>query len=143
MTIVQSKNVSLNRISKSEIECITQKVLRYLGHSGSDVVICFTNDRAIKRLNKQYRGVDEPTDVLSFPYNEINIESGRLYLGDIIISLEMANLQAEKKGWGLTKEIQLLLVHGILHLLNYDHENAKELKKMARKQEEILNYLNS
>ncbi|MBN2522209.1 MAG: rRNA maturation RNase YbeY [Bacteroidales bacterium] len=143
MTIVQSKNISLNRISKSEIECIAKNVLRYLEHSESDVIICFTNDRTIKKLNRQFRGFDESTDVLSFPYKEIDIESGRLYLGDIIISLEKANLRAEKKGWELIKEIRLLIVHGILHLLDYDHENPKDSNQMAIKQDEILNYLNS
>ena len=78
------------------------------------------NDSQIRRYNREFRNKDHATDVLSFPVNELQDES--YYLGDILISAERTAQQALEKGHTMQKELKILLLHGILHLLGYDHE---------------------
>ena len=103
-----------------------------------DLSIVLTDDAQIQALNRDYRGYDKPTDVLSFEAHERDPETGTLYLGDIIISMERAAAQAEQGGHLLLAEIQLLVVHGVLHLLGHDHAEAEEKAKMWNDQAEIL-----
>ncbi len=100
--------------------------------------ILITDDAQIQALNRDYRGFDKPTDVLSFEANERDPETGFLYLGDIAISLPRATEQAQKGGHPLEAEVQLLIVHGVLHLLGYDHAEAKEKAQMWAAQAKIL-----
>ncbi len=100
--------------------------------------ILLTNDAHIQELNRDYRGYDKPTDVLSFEAHERDPETGLLYLGDIIISLARAAAQAEQGGHPLLAEVQLLVVHGVLHLLGHDHAEAEEKALMWNDQAEIL-----
>jgi probable rRNA maturation factor len=103
-----------------------------------DLGIMLTNDVEIQALNLNYRGYDKPTDVLSFEAHQTDPETGRLYLGDIVISLERAAAQAEQGGHPLLAETQLLVVHGVLHLLGHDHADTEEKAKMWWHQAEIL-----
>ena len=103
-----------------------------------DLTILLSDDANIQTLNRDYRGYDKPTDVLSFEAHERDPETGTLYLGDIIISLERAAAQAEQGGHPLIDETQLLVVHGVLHLLGHDHAEAEEKAEMWRHQAEIL-----
>jgi len=94
----------------------------------------------IHKMNKQYRGIDAPTDVISFAledYQDIVYEDQRL-LGDIYICLEKAKIQSEEYGHSFLRELSFLTIHGLLHLLGYDHMNPDEEKIMFAKQEEIL-----
>jgi len=92
-------------------------------------------DREIHALNRQYRHKDKPTDVLSFPLAD---EVQPSLLGDVVISLETAARQARRRRHSLREEIQILLIHGILHLLGYDHEVSRsEAIRMHRKEREI------
>jgi probable rRNA maturation factor len=92
-------------------------------------------DPQIHTLNRQYRGKDKPTDVLSFPLAD---ELQPLLLGDVVISVETAACQAQRRGHGLREELQTLLIHGILHLLGYDHEVSRsEAIRMRRKEREV------
>ncbi len=104
--------------------------------------LLLTDDTQIKSLNRDYRGIDAPTDVLSFEVRERDPETGLLYLGEIIISIPYAMRQAKKKGHSLNAEAQLLLVHGILHLLGYNHAEEEEKEKMWEAQTAILSKLN-
>ena len=83
-------------------------------------------------------GKDEIPDVLSFSSGEINPETGNIYLGDIVISLEKANYQAHVNNHSIELEILTLVVHGLLHLLNYDHSIESDAKTMFDKQDRIL-----
>lgn len=103
-----------------------------------DIAIAFCEDDYIRGLNAQYRGLDRPTDVLSFQSEEIDPESGRRYLGDIVISLQQANRQAEEAGNPLTSEVAMLVVHGVLHLLGYDHHTPDEKTVMWKQQSAVL-----
>lgn len=104
----------------------------------SELTVLLTDDAEIQALNSAYRGYDQPTDVLSFEAHERDPETGGLYLGDIIISLERAAAQAERGGHLLVAETQLLVVHGVLHLLGHDHAEAEEKAEMWQHQAEIL-----
>lgn len=92
-------------------------------------------DAAVRRLNRVFRGHDRVTDVLSFPATGEG-EPGRPFLGDIAIAVPRAARQARRAGWGLREEVALLVVHGFLHLLHYDHE--RDDGTMRRLEEELL-----
>jgi probable rRNA maturation factor len=107
----------------------------------AEVSLLITDDQHICRLNRRYRGIRKPTDVLSFSMNEgERLVSGIAgpVLGDIIISAERALTQAHAYGHGLTREMAFLTAHGMLHLLGYDHQEPKAAAGMERLQEEIL-----
>ena len=97
-----------------------------------ELTVVFTDDSDIQSLNKRYRDKDYPTDVLSFPDDDPR------YLGDIVISLEKASLQAKEYGHTLNDEVAFLVCHGFLHLNGYDHETPEEEKEMFSKQNAIL-----
>ncbi|MFT8889299.1 rRNA maturation RNase YbeY [Ethanoligenens sp.] len=100
------------------------------GFDGSaEVNVTFVDDVQIQELNAQYRHKDTPTDVLSFPMGEngkfdLNPDTGAYVLGDVVISLETASLQAEKYGHSLQQEVAFLTVHSILHIMGHDHEQG-------------------
>jgi len=112
-----------------------------------------TDDTGIRELNLKHRGMDEPTDVLSFPmlefqrplhpfYSEADSDgSGGLLLGDIVISLERVQLQAQEYGHGFKRELGFMVVHGMLHLLGFDHDTPMQEQEMFALQESILSNL--
>ncbi|MEZ3477993.1 MAG: rRNA maturation RNase YbeY [Lachnospiraceae bacterium] len=122
------------------------------------VNVLLTDDQGIHAMNKQYRGIDRPTDVLSFPNVDyenpsdftgiedtaedyFDPESGELCLGDIVISVDKVYAQAEEYGHTPRREYAFLIAHSMLHLLGYDHMEPDEAAVMEQKQEEILNRL--
>jgi probable rRNA maturation factor len=107
----------------------------------ADLSIILTDDARLQELNLNYLSVDAPTDVLSFPAAETDPETGAPYLGDILISVPRARAQAEAAGHALEAEVQLLVVHGVLHLLGHDHARAKEKARMWKAQAEVLERL--
>jgi probable rRNA maturation factor len=128
--------------SKDLIERAVHDALKHESQSlDSDLTIVLTDDVQLRELNRDYLGIDEPTDVLSFPASESDPETGTRYLGDIIISMPYATRSAEKAGHGLESEVQLLVVHGVLHLLGHDHAETDEKARMWKAQSEILKSL--
>jgi probable rRNA maturation factor len=107
----------------------------------ADITIVLTDDRQLHELNRDYLGVDAPTDVLSFPASEEDPETGASYLGDVLISIPRATQQAQAAGHPVEAEVQLLVVHGVLHLLGYDHAEAEEKALMWNEQEKVLERL--
>ena len=109
-----------------------------------EVSVSLVNNNEIHRLNYEFRGIDRPTDVLSFPLGEngvydIDNETGAYLLGDIVISVEKAIEQADTYNHSLQREIGFLTVHSMLHLLGYDHEcGGLEQDRMRSKEEEVL-----
>ena len=95
----------------------------------------------MQELNRQYRDIDTPTDVLSFPADFTDPESEAPYLGDILISYPRAEKQAAAGGHSTLAELQLLVVHGVLHLLGFDHAQVQEKAEMWAAQSEILHRL--
>ncbi len=109
----------------------------------AEVSIVLTDNEYIKILNEKYRGINAPTDVLSFPmiddFNNIILsDETELLLGDIVISLEKVDEQSKEFGHSFNRELIFLAVHGLLHLLGYDHENKEDEEEMRTKEEEIL-----
>jgi probable rRNA maturation factor len=122
------------------IERAAQVALAHESVSG-DITVLLADNPRLQELNRDYLGIDAPTDVLSFPASETDPETGAPYLGDILISIPRAEEQAQSGGHPLEAELQLLVVHGVLHLLGYDHADAKEKAKMWKSQAEILESL--
>jgi probable rRNA maturation factor len=103
------------------------------GAAGREVSLLLTDDAEIHLLNRSYRGVDKPTDVLAFAFDEVQAEDrapGPAPLGDIAISVERAARQARARRVTLDSELELLAVHGLLHLLGHDHAEPAEARKM-------------
>ena len=141
ITIQVKRNVTLP-IDRSILLSAAQRTLVASNISEqSDLTIVIGNDAFLHRLNRQYRHVDSPTDVLSFPSGEIDPDTEKTYLGDVVISLPRATEQALYEGHPLADELQLLIVHGILHLLGYDHIQLADKKKMQSAQDSILSQL--
>jgi probable rRNA maturation factor len=111
------------------------------GTANGDITIVLTDDAQLHELNRDYLGVDAPTDVLSFPASESDPETGTAYLGDILISIPRAAAQAGAGGHAIEEEVQLLVVHGTLHLLGHDHAEAQEKARMWAAQAEVLQRL--
>ena len=107
----------------------------------ADITIVLTDDAQLQELNLEFLGVDAPTDVLSFPASESDPETGTPYLGDILISIPRATQQAQAVGHPVEAEVQLLVIHGTLHLLGYDHAEAEEKTKMWNAQAEVMSRL--
>ena len=113
----------------------------------AEISVRFVDDEEIHRLNREYRNVDRSTDVLSFPLGEngvydTNLDTGAKMLGDIVISIPHAVIQAERFGHTLQREIAFLTVHSMLHLLGYDHEGGGiESVRMRAKEETVLTQL--
>lgn len=106
-----------------------------------DLSIVVGDDTLLRKLNLQYRQVDAATDVLSFPSSELDPDTSHLNLGDVVISLPRAEQQAAAGPHPVADELQLLVVHGTLHLLGYDHVKALDKKKMQTIQDKIMQEL--
>jgi len=126
---------------------IAQTVLKVEGVATPyEVSLVFTDSETVKQLNRDYRGVDEPTDVLAFymlPQKGADSSfalppDGVTRLGEVIISYPQAVTQAREQGHSPERELALLVIHGILHLLSYDHEEPEEERKMREKERELL-----
>jgi len=134
-------------VDESWVRKIAQQVLKAESATPPyEVSIVFTDSETVQRLNRDYRGVDEPTDVLAFymlPEKEpassfILPPDGITRLGEVIISYPQAVEQAKDQGHSVNKELALLIIHGILHLLGYDHEKPEEEAKMRAREKELL-----
>ena len=115
-----------------------------------EISVMFTDDEGIREINREFRGIDAATDVLSFPMNELapwafdadacerDPETGAVLLGDMAISLERCVAQGEEFGHGFEREVMYLTVHSVLHLLGYDHMDEGEMKRAMRAREEAI-----
>ncbi len=120
------------------IEKVVDSAFDYEGIEKINVSVLICDDKEIHRLNKQFRDMDKPTDVLSFPMYDDDGNLDPDELGDIVISLERAKKQAEEYGHSLNREVAFLTAHSMLHLFGYDHIDEAEREEMFFKQEEIL-----
>lgn len=133
------------KIDRRKIRGTIFKILKILDCADKEISLSFVDDEKIKQLNKQYLGKDKATNVLSFSlredeYGNINPQ----ILGDIVISVETAQKDAIQGNLTIAQEIDFLIIHGLLHLLGYDHENTtkKETSKMRKKERELFNIVN-
>ena len=132
------------KVDARKIEQQIGKVLISLDCNEHEISILFIGDQGIRDLNHQFRNIDRSTDVLSFPQilaGELETP-GALVLGDVAISLETARCQSEEHGLSFEEELTLLLIHGILHLLGYDHEvSDQEEERMRSKTRELFSLI--
>jgi len=124
-------------------QAIDEAIRMAEGPEEAEVSLMLVDDQRIHALNLEYRGVDRPTDVLSFALQEEveeepEIEEEDDMLGDIVISVERARDQAEEYGHSFQREIVYLAVHGTLHLLGFDHEEENDKQEMRMKEEEVM-----
>ena len=135
-----AKNIDLDT---STIENVAYAAFQHVSQSDDvELSILIDDDKAIQALNRKYRNIDKPTDVLAFPAQVLDPDTGLTYLGDIIISFDQAKIQAQQCGHDVGDEIAVLVIHGILHLLGYDHDTVKAKDEMWHIQNEILSKLN-
>lgn len=141
-------------LKKRQLELIEETTLKCLENCNletkCDINIILVNDENIRKLNGEFRKIDAATDVLSFPMlemhegdveyeeSDLDMDTGLLLLGDIVISVETAARQAQEYGHSLDRELAFLTSHGMFHLLGYDHEDETCARKMFDKQEEVL-----
>ena len=142
------ENLSLPLKTVETVQTVLQKTAELLGLADeTEISVLLVDNATIQELNRDYREKDVPTDVLSFPLEEelagevepeiIGGPAARM-LGDIVISVEKAVMQAAEYGHSVERELVFLLVHGLLHLLGYDHEKDEAAKKMMRSEEKRI-----
>ncbi len=142
MVTLQVRRTVKLLVDRAQLITAAETTLRLISPSrDSDLSLVIGNDALLRKLNHQYRGVDATTDVLSFSAGEMDPDTHGEYLGDVIISLPRAQDQATANGHPLADELQLLVVHGILHLLGYDHLEHSDKKHMQAAQDLILREL--
>ena len=143
-----SRSLDVAPENRRSLRLLLQQAIRVALQSAcsqekATISLVLSDDAQLQELNRQYLGIDAPTDVLSFPSGEIDPETQQYYLGDVLISYPRAISQADAGGHPLEAEVQLLVVHGVLHLCGYDHGEPDEKAKMWQLQAEILRQLNS
>ena len=133
------------KIERRKLRGTVSRILKILDYADKEISIVLTDDESIKTLNRQYLGKNKTTNVISFSlregeYGDINPQ----ILGDVVISLDTAQKDALKNNLSFEEEIDFLLIHGILHLLGYNHENTSrdETIKMKQKEKELFNKIN-
>ena len=131
----------LEMVDSDKLEHAALAALHQHGETGEmDLSLVIEDDARLHQLNQEFLGIDAPTDVLSFPSGEeeVDPETGRFYLGDVIISYPRALEQSAAAGHAVMDELRLLVVHGVLHLLGHDHAEPEEKATMWAAQSEIL-----
>ena len=141
------ENNTKEEVNYKLIENVISEALKYEGvRDNTEISVTIVDNEEIRKINNKFRNIDRATDVLSFPLIDFDNEDlpndgSKIYLGDIIISIERAKEQANEYGHSLDREVGFLTAHSMLHLLGYDHMVPEEEKVMFAKQEEILSNL--
>ncbi|MBI2962753.1 MAG: rRNA maturation RNase YbeY [Deltaproteobacteria bacterium] len=142
MAVLVSGTACAKGINRRRLARTARIVLDALGLGGGELSLRLVHDAEIHGLNRDYRGQDRSTDVLSFSLREGEFAALSPALGDVVISLDTASRQAAENGVTLAEEVDRLLVHGILHLAGYDHEiSSREERRMKRKESEMRTLL--
>jgi len=142
--MIEINNLTTNKIDEEFLKKVAQKVLKEEGKEKADLSIAFIGPDRMRKLNRRYRGENRVTDVLAFPESKIPLEKFKIApcqkvpsLGEIVICLREVKKNAKRFGQSFKKELVTCLIHGILHLLGYNHEKDE---KAAKKMEEKQNY---
>lgn len=123
------------RVQRERLRRLASATLRSLGRTGAEVHLTFVDDALIRRLNSRYRGVSHVTDVLAFPLETPGLPG---LLGEVVVSAQTARRQARRLGIPVSLELELLVVHGLLHLVGYDDGNRVEARLMHERERGIL-----
>jgi probable rRNA maturation factor len=139
MIHVQGSETVLTETVESWLRTAAQAAFDHEGiDPATEITVALVEEGEIQRLNQEFLGIDSPTDVLSFPADEVDPETRAAYRGDVIIAFSRAQTQAENGEHTLEAELKLLTVHGVLHLLGYDHAEPAEKDHMWQVQSSIL-----
>lgn len=139
---IQLKPQMKAEIDEERLHHLAAEALRLEGVAQScELGLFIADDEGIRELNRRYRGIDEPTDVLAFGGEVEGFVSPTLHLGDIVISYPRAASQAQERGHSVAQEMDLLFLHGLLHLLGYEDETPEKRARMWTRQEELLGAL--
>ena len=134
-----------DELASAQVEMLTRVALAVVEFvpdaCATEVSVSFVSDDEIRGLNRDYRGKDAVTDVLSFPVGDEFLMGPERPLGDIVICIDVARRQAEEYGHSLERELAFLVAHGMLHLLGFDHETPEDEAAMRATQDEILGRL--
>ena len=143
MARIQVANQSRTKIKRGLLKSAASRALSALGYTEAELSILMVDDAEMRSLNLQYRGIDHATDVLSFPMLEGEFAGIASHmLGDVVISAETARAMSEQSGTAFESILDLLLIHGILHLLGLNHEEGPaEARGVKLKTEELLSML--
>jgi probable rRNA maturation factor len=140
LEIADSASVDPALLQRAHLERAAQETLRHTSTDpDSGLTLLISDDAQLRQLNRQFLEIDEPTDVLSFPAGHLDPDTNTPYLGDIILSYPRAAEQATAAGHSLEQELRLLVVHGVLHLVGYDHAEPEDQAEMWKAQDQILN----
>lgn len=145
MTVYLKSATRKDGLDPKRIRGDVERMLEAIGEKGSSVSLSFVGDKKIRALNRDYRGKDRPTDVLSFPLYDAPAQPPRArngmvperLLGDIVISVDTASRQAADYDATLEMEVRRLMIHGLLHLMGHDHERDDERKAMEREERRL------
>lgn len=141
MPVLVRNRLRRRALNQSRLQALAHRILASAGDPRAELSVELVGDHRMRRLNRQYRRLDRPTDVLAFPMRE-GVGSTSSLVGDVVISVHTADRQARTAGHSLDQEVVTLLIHGILHLLGYDHERSgREARRMVRKEQAIFRSL--
>lgn len=139
---ILQNNFTKDEVDSALIEYAEKTARIILENRGSDyeIGLNIVTEEEIQALNEEYRHIDDPTDVLSFILNDEQMaqEEGYIYLGDVVICLNIAKKQASEYNHSLLRELVYLFVHSILHMIGYDHLNDKDKQKMREEEERVM-----
>ena len=146
MSVVMNNRQRMEKVDSNLLQERGEAILQLLEAANAEVVVTLVSDRRMTDLNSRFRGYNKTTDVLSFPMDETDVPPGfPKVLGDVIISTERARHQAEEralenngKGYSVLDELTFLMIHGMLHLLGFDHLNTRDAEVMERRELEIF-----
>lgn len=142
MPVLISSRLRRRRLRLPRLQSLAETILQKAGVAGANLSLLLVGDRSMRRLNRRYRRKDRTTDVLAFPALQPSSRSVPVLLGDVVISLPQAERQARQAGHPLDRELTVLVIHGLLHLLGYDHERSRrEARRMARREALVLSRL--
>jgi probable rRNA maturation factor len=149
MTITIKNDQKKRALDLRVIKRLAQKIIVASGYRGFDFGVWFTTDKMIQKYNKKYRNKDCPTDILSFPFHQKDEELGYIVaknrdeqnLGDVIISVEQIEKQAQELNQTFEERLTTLLIHGVCHLIGYTHDKEQEYDEMQKKEQVIRDQL--
>jgi len=141
MIVIEVDEECKGRVEEDVLKSAASKTLNECLDEEVSLTIVVMGEKKIRAFNEKHRGVDKATDVLSFTADYLDPDLGHRYLGDVLISLPTAESQAKERNHPVNDEIQLLVIHGVLHLLGYDHLDEAQEKEMWTLQDRILKQL--
>jgi len=136
-----SNNTRKYYIDEEKLKVLVNKIARLSGVNKGTLSLSFVGEKKIRDINRKFRNIDKPTNVISFPFMEY--AGGEFILGDIIICLSVAEKQAQKEGNDFYQYVAFLIIHGFLHLLGFDHIREEDRIVMEKKEEEIFRKINN